>query len=83
MNKTRWMIGLLVAAVLAHRAALPERALELAVQAGVKNLILTHVSRRYREREILEEAQKIFPATLVARDFDHYKVTREEETQEK
>ena len=55
--------------------------LRAARDAGVKRLYLTHLSRRYREREILEEAQKIFPATVVARDFDHYKVTREEETQ--
>jgi len=58
-------------------------AANLARDAGVKRLYLTHLSRRYREREILEEAQKIFPATVVARDFDHYKVAREEETQKK
>jgi ribonuclease Z len=50
----------------------------LARDSGVKQLYLTHLSRRYREREVLEEAQKIFPATVVARDFDHYKVVRAE-----
>jgi ribonuclease Z len=49
----------------------------LAQAAGVKHLILTHLSRRYREREVLEEAQKIFPATRVARDFDLYKILRD------
>ncbi len=58
-------------------------AANLARDAGVKHLYLTHLSRRYREREILEEAQKIFPATEVARDFDHYKVTRAEENPQK
>jgi ribonuclease Z len=53
------------------------RAAQLARDAGVKHLILTHLSRRYREREVLDEAQKIFPATRVARDFDHYKITKD------
>jgi ribonuclease Z len=53
------------------------QAARLARNAGVKQLYLTHVSRRYRERDILEEAQRIFPATVVARDFDHYTVTKE------
>jgi ribonuclease Z len=53
------------------------RAARLAREAGVKHLILTHLSRRYREREVLDEAQKIFPNTRVARDFDHYKITRD------
>jgi len=53
-------------------------AANLAREAGVKKLVLTHLSRRYREREVLEEAQKIFPNTSVARDFDHFKVVRAE-----
>jgi ribonuclease Z len=51
---------------------------ELAIQAGVKNLVLTHISRRYREREVLAEARAIFPGAMVARDFDVYQVKREE-----
>ena len=51
---------------------------ELAVKAGVKKLILTHISRRYREKEILKEAQAIFPNTSVARDFDSFQIKREE-----
>ena len=42
------------------------QAARLARDAGVKQLFLTHLSRRYRERDVLEEAQKIFPATVVA-----------------
>lgn len=56
----------------AHQAA------ELAQEASVKHLILTHVSRRYRERDILAEARTIFPNTEVARDFDVYQVKRGE-----
>ena len=51
---------------------------ELAVKAGVKKLILTHISRRYRERDVLKEAQAIFPNTAVARDFDSFQIKREE-----
>ena len=52
------------------------QAARLARDAGVKQLYLTHLSRRYREREILEEAQKIFPNTAVARDFDQFKILK-------
>ncbi len=51
---------------------------ELAKQAGVKKLILTHISRRYREKDVLKEAQEIFPNTVVARDFDSFQIKREE-----
>jgi ribonuclease Z len=52
------------------------QAAQLAQDAGVRRLVLTHVSRRYREAEILEEARAIFPETVVARDFDHFRVLR-------
>jgi ribonuclease Z len=52
------------------------QAAALAREAQVERLYLTHLSRRYREREVLEEAQKIFPHTTVARDFDHFKVVK-------
>jgi ribonuclease Z len=51
---------------------------QLAMQAGVKNLVLTHLSRRYRERDVLAEAETIFPGVRVARDFDAYQVRRGE-----
>ncbi len=56
----------------AHRAA------TLAAEAGVGHLILTHLSRRYRERDVLAEAQAVFPNTFVARDFDLFQVKRGE-----
>jgi len=49
-------------------------AAEVAVQAQVETLILTHVSRRYREKDILKEAQEIFPNVIVARDLDTFQV---------
>ena len=54
------------------------QAAELAVKAGVKKLILTHISRRYREKDVLREAQAIFPNTSVARDFDVFQIKRDE-----
>jgi ribonuclease Z len=60
----------------AHLTA--RQAAELAVRAGVKQLILTHISRRYRERDVLAEAQAVFPGARVARDFDSYQVKRGE-----
>lgn len=51
---------------------------ELALAGGVGNLMLTHLSRRYRERDILAEAREIFPNTVVARDFDAYQIKRGE-----
>lgn len=50
----------------------------LAKQAGAHNLIITHLSRRYRERDILTEAQEVFPGAHVARDFDHFRIRRGE-----
>jgi ribonuclease Z len=53
------------------------RAARFAAEHGVKTLLLTHVSRRYREREIIAEAQRYFPNAVVVRDFDHYLVTKD------
>jgi len=63
---------------MAHRFAhlTAAQAARLAQEAEVHRLVLTHVSRRYREAEILEEAQPIFPDTVVAHDFDHFRVLR-------
>jgi ribonuclease Z len=48
----------------------PEQAARNAKKAGVKHLILTHISARYKNTSILlEQAQKIFKNTQVAEDF--------------
>ena len=56
------------------------QAAELAQKANVKNLILTHISRRYRERDVLAEARAVFPKARVARDFDNFQIKRDELT---
>lgn len=48
----------------------------LALRAGVGQLLLTHISRRYREKDVQQEAQEVFPNTTVARDFDTFQVKR-------
>jgi ribonuclease Z len=48
----------------AHQAA------EIARDAGVGLLALTHLSTRYFPREIRDEARAVFPSTVVPRDFD-------------
>jgi len=53
-----------------------QSAAELAYKADVKNLILTHISRRYRERDIRAEANAVFPNARVARDFDTFQIKR-------
>jgi ribonuclease Z len=46
------------------------QAAELAAEAGVALLALTHVSTRYAGGEIRDEARAVFPRTEVPRDFD-------------
>lgn len=53
------------------------QAAHLARQAQVQHLYLTHISRRYREQDVLNEARAIFPNTTIARDFDRVKVVKE------
>lgn len=60
----------------AHLTA--RQAAELARDAGVGKLLLTHISRRYRESDVLAEAREIFPNVAVARDFDTFQVRRGE-----
>jgi ribonuclease Z len=52
----------------AHATA--AQAAELAREADVKMLALTHLSTRYGGREIRDEARGVFPNTVVPRDFD-------------
>lgn len=51
---------------------------ELAKNAGVGTLLLTHISRRYREDQVLEEARTVFDNVYVAKDFDRFQIKRGE-----
>ncbi|MBE9915742.1 ribonuclease Z [Paenibacillus donghaensis] len=56
------------------------QAAEAAVAAGAKELILTHFSSRYKDQEhlqpLLDEAQSVFPKTLLAEEFMLFPVLR-------
>lgn len=52
------------------------RAAQLAADTDVKALLLTHLSRRYYERDIWQEARNTFANSYVARDLDHFIITR-------
>jgi ribonuclease Z len=60
----------------AHGHLTATQSAQLAREAGVQQLILTHVSRRHAERDVLAEARAVFPNTLVARDFDHFRIVK-------
>lgn len=55
-----------------------QQAAELALRANVRHLILTHISRRYREKDVLKEAQAVHPNVTVARDLETYQIKRPE-----
>ena len=52
------------------------QAARLARDANVRQLILTHISGRHREKDLENEARAIFPNTVIARDFDTFKVNK-------
>ncbi len=58
-----------------HLTAL--EAAKMAQKAGSRMLVLSHISQRYRIRDILAEARAVFPDTIVARDFDRLVITRD------
>ena len=66
-----------LAAEFGHLTA--RQAADLASRAGVGHLYLTHISRRYHEREVLDEANQVFPQVSVARDFDRFQVRRSDD----
>ena len=64
-----------IAAQVGHITA--RQAAELARECNVKFLFLMHISRRYREFEVIREARKYFPNSFVARDLDHFAIFRD------
>lgn len=61
-----------MAAQFAHLTA--HQAAEFAKKANAKQLFLTHISRRYREKDVEKEAQAVFADAVVARDLDTFQV---------
>lgn len=60
-----------------HNHSTARQAAEIAKAAGVRSLILTHISNRYDDRGVLEqEAREVFPETYVADDMRLYTVLR-------
>ena len=49
---------------------------QLALQANVRQLFITHVSRRYRDKDVEKEAREVFANTIVVRDFDQFCIKR-------
>ena len=50
------------------------QAAEIAREAEVRLLALTHLSTRYFPRDVRDEARAVFPSTVVPRDFDEIAV---------
>ena len=43
----------------------------------MKFMFVTHISRRYREFEVIREVRKAFPNAYVPRDLDHFAIFRD------
>jgi ribonuclease Z len=54
-----------------------KQAAELAIECNVKYMFLTHISRRYREYDVIQEARKYFSNSYVVRDLDHFAIFRD------
>ena len=59
----------------AHLTA--RQAAAFARQIGAGKLMLTHLSRRYRDKDVLAEARQTFENVSVARDFDTFTIRKE------
>ncbi|MDG6998345.1 MAG: ribonuclease Z [Nitrososphaerota archaeon] len=61
-----------------NRHSTSREAAKLAKKAGVKKLVLTHFSARYKNvSSLVKQAREVFPATIAARDGLIYDVERE------
>lgn len=58
----------------AHLTA--QEAAKLATMANVGHLYLTHISRRYRDKDVEKEACEVFPNTTIVHDFDQFTIKR-------
>lgn len=60
----------------AHFHSTDVSAAETAKEAEVKDLVLVHISNRYKDRKVLvEEAKTVFENTIAPSDFDFYTIT--------
>lgn len=59
------------ARALETRHSTAREAAEVATQAGVRLLVLTHLSSRHGRRELLSEARSVFRDTVLPSDLDH------------
>jgi ribonuclease Z len=51
----------------------------MAKDAGVKNLVLTHISRRYQDiKEIQDQAREVFPGAVIAKDMMKISLKKDE-----
>ncbi len=50
----------------------------LAKEANIKVFYLNHRSQRYDDRQVLKDAQNVFPAVKIAKDFDKVTVRTSE-----
>ncbi|MFB6208425.1 MAG: ribonuclease Z, partial [Candidatus Nanohaloarchaea archaeon] len=59
-----------------HGHTSAREAAEIAREASVEKLVLTHISRRYRNNpdELLEEAKEVFENTVMAEDGRHFEI---------
>ena len=55
-----------------------KQAAEFAAKIQAGKMMITHLSRRYRDKDVAAEARSIFPEAVVARDFDTFTIKREE-----
>lgn len=60
-----------------HGHITAKAAARLAQKADVKQLVLHHISRRYRVKEVLAEAQAVFPNTIIANDLDMIQIRKD------
>ncbi len=65
-----------MAKLYSHLTAKQAAAFAKKINAG--KLIITHLSRRYRDKDVVAEAQSEFPGAVVARDFDTFTIKKEE-----
>jgi ribonuclease Z len=55
-----------------------KQAATFAKKINAGKMLITHLSRRYRDKDVLAEAQSVYPGAVVVRDFDTFTIKRED-----